>query len=198
MHKKIDIVVDIDEVLANLLPSFIEWHNSKYGTCVNPEECKTYRLWEILNTTKEDNLERIAKFFEDSHEKIMPVTDSIEGIEKLSRIAKLHLVTGRIEAQREQTKSWIEKYFNGKFSSIEFTSHYYSKNPVRKSDVCKKLGAKIIIEDDLVHAIDCAGNGIKAILLDKPWNQNVEHENIIRVKDWEQIAEIVEKIIREM
>ncbi len=47
-----------------------------------------------------------------------------------------------------------------------------------------------MIEDTKEHSELCAKDGIKTFLLDKPWNQHcVEHENIIRVKDWNEILE---------
>ncbi len=51
------------------------------------------------------------------------------------------------------------------------------------------MGIKIMIEDNPEYALDCAKNGIKTFLLDKPWNKNYsQHENLIKVKSWEEIV----------
>ena len=73
---------------------------------------------------------------------------------------------------------------------------FFSSNPYcntkgkTKGELCKDLNVDLMIEDDPKYAEDCALKGINVLLLDKPWNQNcIEHENIIRVKNWKEILE---------
>jgi len=192
---KPNIVVDIDEILADLLHSFVRWHNAEYGTHYVWKDFHTYKLWDTLDITPVETGIRVGKFFKDEGLNIKLVKGSKEGIDKISRIARLHVVTGRNENNTILTKSWLDRYFPGKFSSIEFTSHYYKEKPVRKSEICKKLKAKIIIEDDESHIIDCADNGITVIVLDRSWNHNIIHKKIIRVKSWESIVTEIKKLM---
>jgi uncharacterized HAD superfamily protein len=195
MHYTPAIVVDIDEILADTLHKLIAHDNKKLKCNHKWEEFNTYKLWKVWNCTREESVVRVNDFFEsENFSKITPVEGSQKGIEQLSRKCKLHLVTGRTDQQDIQTKEFINKYFPNKFASIEFTSHYYKETPTKKSEVCKKLNAKIIIEDDLEHAIDCANQGIKVILLNRPWNQHPNHENIIRVNSWDEIVKKVNEI----
>ena len=194
---KPDIVVDIDEVLADSLHAMLKWYNQKYHTNFEWKKCYTYKLWNVFNTSKEENALRFNKFFEECNlETIRPVEGSQEGIDRIHKIANIHVVTGRNDGQIEYTKSWLKKHFHEKFSSIEFTSHYYTEKPVKKSEVCKRLNAKIIIEDDLEHAIDCANHGVKVILLNRPWNQTAENKDIIRVDSWEEIVKTIGKLLK--
>ena len=65
-------------------------------------------------------------------------------------------------------------------------------NEKKKIKIGIDLGIDFMIEDDRKHSKNCAEKGIKCFLIDKPWNQNFEHENVIRVNGWNEILEILE------
>jgi uncharacterized HAD superfamily protein len=51
-----------------------------------------------------------------------------------------------------------------------------------------------MIEDNAQYAINLAKNGIPTILLEAPWNMDIDtttYSNIYRVKDWEEILKIL-------
>lgn len=195
MIEPLKIAIDIDEILADTLRAIIIYDNNKYRLNHKWEDFHTYRFWEVWGCTKEESVLRVSDFFGSEDAKnILPISGSIEGIETLSKKYYLHSVTGRPEKYRILTNEFIEKYHKDKFLSISYTAHYYEEKPIKKYEVCKRLNAKIIIEDDLEHAIDCADNGIIAMLLDRPWNRGVEHENIIRVNSWDEIVKNIENI----
>lgn len=102
---------------------------------------------------------------------------------------KLIVVTARIEELFwDYTKKWIEKYFPWIFDEIVFADHFHEKHK-EKSELCYDYWIEIMVEDNYDYAIELAENGIKTYLLEKPWNtwQEVNHENIIRVKSWDEI-----------
>jgi len=201
MKKFPNIILDIDEVLADTLTQVIIWHNKNYNTSLKPENFYNYKFWEIWGGTKDEAIVKVMEFFQSKYpENIMPVKGSQRGVENISKISNIHIVTSRRREFIPLTKSWLEKNFPKGFASVEFTAYYTHNNntPIKKSDVCKKLDAKIIVEDDLEHALDCAKEGIKVLLLDKPWNRDVEHDNIIRVYSWDEIVENTEKLIKEL
>ena len=52
----------------------------------------------------------------------------------------------------------------------------------------------LIIEDSLIHAIECAKNGIKVILLNKGWNQGELHTNITRINSWKEVPQLLNSL----
>jgi len=72
-----------------------------------------------------------------------------------------------------------------------FSSNPYIKTKGKtKGEICKELGIDFMIEDSVEHSEICAKEGIKVFLLNKPWNKNcIDHENIIRVKSWNEILD---------
>ena len=119
-----------------------------------------------------------------------------EGIDALLKKGyELHLVTSRPEVIKPQTEKWIKAHFPGKFTDLHhaFNPNIHKKDSKKKKwEICKEIGAGVLIEDFLPNAIGCSENGIKVYLMDAPWNQ-VEDlpENVVRVKSWKEIVEKV-------
>jgi len=67
---------------------------------------------------------------------------------------------------------------------------------MKKSAMCRTLNAKLIIEDDLMHVLDCANSGIPVLTYDKPWNQGILPNNATRVFDWRQVINEVGKFAK--
>ncbi len=59
---------------------------------------------------------------------------------------------------------------------------------------CHKLNVDIMIEDKPEVALKLANNGIRVLLFDCPYNQDIFHDNITRVYTWKQIDMEVNKI----
>lgn len=65
------------------------------------------------------------------------------------------MVTARHFVLRFATGIWLYINYKHIFNSIEF-ANFFTRFSTKKSEICKKLGATIIIEDSLENAIDCA------------------------------------------
>lgn len=62
-----------------------------------------------------------------------------------------------------------------------------------KSEVCRVLGADILVDDHIAHAEDVLSAGLKAIVFGNyPWNQRaILPKGMVRRKDWEGVKEEV-------
>ncbi len=82
---------------------------------------------------------------------------------------------------RHLVKKWVQKYGKG----FEFDSYQFSNEksaPEEKLAICTRLGINIAIDDKPDVAMKLAENGIVVLLVDAPYNQNMEkHPNIKRV-----------------
>jgi uncharacterized HAD superfamily protein len=188
------IAIDLDEVMACLLESVNDYYNKKNKTNFKVKDFYTYDWWSVWNISQEEAIEEFFIFMKSNLSKqIKPVKDAIESINILKDKFEIIVITARQEEFKEQTEEWIKKHFPGLEQSVYFTNVYSrSFKPSKKSDVALKLGVNTIIEDQVVHAYDCANKGIKVILLDSPWNQDVSGKNIERVYSWD---EIIKKLI---
>ncbi len=92
---------------------------------------------------------------------------------------------------RKMFEKWSTK--NGfKFKTIQYCSEKFS--PRDKYLACKKLNVDVMIDDKPDVALYLAENGIKVLLVDNPYNQEVNHHNITRVKNWEAIKKEIDQI----
>ncbi len=193
VSKKI-IAVDIDEILAGFIDYFIEYHNLTYKTRVTRDKVFSFDLHEVFEVTKEEIMDRMVKFGQEGHNvRISLVPGAKNGIDALLKKGyELHLVTARPTVIKPETELWINKHFPDKFTDLHnaFNSNIHQEGSKKKKwEICKEIGASVLIEDHLENAIGCAENGIRVYLMDTPWNQteNLPPE-VIRVKSWEEIT----------
>jgi uncharacterized HAD superfamily protein len=113
-----------------------------------------------------------------------------DSISELSKDYEIFFISSRVDA-RNGTLESLNKHFSDVDFKMYFSSNpYYGNEGKTKGELCKELKIDFMVEDDVRHSEVCAKEGIKVFLLDKPWNQNcVEHENIVRVKNWKEIQE---------
>lgn len=192
-HGKV-IAVDIDEVLADFFAYFVYFHNLMYKTKVSLKDTnmEKYYLNEVFEVDRAEMHIRYMEF-KALHllEQLKPIQGSQSGMKKLIKMGfEPHLVTARPQIIEEETRKWLSAHFKGIDLPIHFThpgtgaSHHF-----KKSEICKEIGAEILIDDHIENALDCAENGIKVFLMDAPWNKQEDlPEGVVRVKSWKEIT----------
>lgn len=173
------IAVDLDEVLAETFRALLKKKKWKFaGTKISYDDAVSYNLREIpkLNISKKKSV-RVYMWFllwAWLRTKISPV---VWAKTKLKEFKKkwynFHVVTARHFLLRFATGIWLFKNYRHIFDSVVF-ANFFTRFSTKKSEICKKLWATVIIEDNLDNAIDCAKEWIKVYLLDKPWNQDYD------------------------
>src|SRR3989344_9691588 len=155
--KKETIAVDIDEVTADFISYFIYFHNLMYKTSMKKNEVSSYYLYKAFNTDRKEMGIRFAEFQTlRLLERLEPAKGAIEGIKKLiSRGFSPSFVTARHRTIEKETKAWVKKYFKDIKLQIYFTHQLEGKNELKKSAICKQIGASILIDDHIENALDC-------------------------------------------
>lgn len=190
------IAVDADEILAAFLEHFLIYHNSRYETNLSKADVFSFKLEELFGIPEDEVLSRMNSYYEEGEVlKIEVVPGAIEGVNNLLKKGyELQIITARPPFYKEVTVEWVGKHFPDKFKQIHFAFNPFNKNSEKltKAQICKQIGAKVLIDDNLVNALDCAKNGILVYLMDAPWNQ-VEDlpSNIVRVKSWSEIVSLL-------
>ena len=186
------VACDLDEVLADLIPPLIHYHNTMYGTNLSKDKVHRYNLWEVWGGTKEEAINKVHDFYlTEDFKNILPVPDSQKAISVLSKKNELIIITSRPTHLYDNTISWVEKHFPNLFSEVYLTNQWSKSNPGKsKSEVCTDLGVNLLIEDSFDHAKECAQSGVKILLMDRPWNQEQNlPQGITRVKSWEEVVQ---------
>ena len=76
-------------------------------------------------------------------------------------------------------------------------SHPENGSGKSKAEICKDLNIDVMVEDSYTYSERIAKFGIPVILLNYSWNINKpETENIYRAKDWSEVPELINRIIK--
>jgi len=184
--KKLNICIDIDGTITDPY-HFIPYMNEIYNENIKAEDCYTHKLEDLYNKS----IEEILKKFHNEYSYCYKVADVVEGsheiITKLYKKHNLYFVTARSNILEQHTLEWLmEKEFPQ--IDVHLLGSYY------KVDKAKELKCDIFIEDNPDNAIDLAKEGIKVLLIETNYNKDISHDNIIRVKNWYEIGDIIKKI----
>ncbi len=171
------VAVDIDEVLAPWMEHYLKHHNLH-----RPNKLE----WQDMTRENFIDVDLVDHFYEVTQHlhKVEPLPEAKELLERLAEKYELVIVTSRREIFTEVTRNWIAKHFPEIFKDI-----LIGNLETPKSVLCKKAGAKVLIDDNLDFALECVERGIRVLLFgDYPWNKLPElPEGITRVKNWGEV-----------
>ncbi|MEK6839531.1 MAG: hypothetical protein AABX72_01205 [Nanoarchaeota archaeon] len=184
-----NIGVDCDEVLAQFIGSFLDYHNRLYGTQLCFEDCTRPELYHVLGETNAVTWQRMMDFWDTpTFDEIRPVSGSVEAVRELRKSNALEIVSSRHPGLLAKTETWIERHYEGCFSAIHFNGTDTNVLSRTKLDICRERQLDVLVEDSLSNALMCA-NGRRVYLLDKPWNQCSDlPSTITRVYYWDEVV----------
>ena len=179
------LAIDFDDILFDLNGTFTLWHNKTFATSLELQDITHYALNEIYGISNEEMNNRYYQFYETIEHSVTPmIAGAKEAVTELKKEHDLHIVTSRYDRYKKVTLNWLDCYLPQMFTEIHFTNHYETGKRT-KSEVCKEIGACLLIDDAAHHVYDATKEGIPALLLDKTWNQNDDIGKAIRVRDWD-------------
>ncbi|RZC89893.1 hypothetical protein C5167_028959 [Papaver somniferum] len=142
---------------------------------------------------------RVHEFFKTPYFKtgIHPLPGAQVTLHKLSKFCNLSVVTSRQNAIKDHTIEWLEKHFPGLFQEIHFGNHFALDGISRpKSEICRSLGAHVLIDDNPRYALECAEAGIRVLLFDYensyPWSKSESaalHPMVTKVHNWDEVEQ---------
>lgn len=195
--EKIVLAVDIDEVLGNFVSAINQFIADRYSSHHSVSEYHVYEFAKIWNCSKDEANIRVHEFFDSPYFKtaIHPIPGAQQALENLSKVCNMSIVTSRQYAIQDHTIQWIETHFPGLFQKIHFGNHFaLNGKSISKSEICRSLGAEVLIDDNPTYAIECAEAGIKVLLFDYensyPWSKTElvnGHPLVTRVHNWGEV-----------
>lgn len=197
-ERRLIIAVDCDDVLVPTAPWIINAYNEKYTTTLGLEDFYGHdpAPWGVEDMR--DASDRVGEFLQsDEHAKIIPDDNTIEIVRDLANRHELHLVTGRSEILKRLTSKMISNYFLGCFKSIELTNFYDEAHRRSKGDVCRELGADVLIDDHIEHVHSVLEVGMKEVIVfgDYPWNQSLWlPAGANRCANWDEVRDEIKRI----
>lgn len=194
--KKPVIAVDIDEVLAHHNVELVKYHNEAYGSNHTIEQYISDHWSEIWGVEKDEASRRAVAFHETGvHSRLAPINEAQDCLTQLAEHFDLHIVTARRRLIVDSTHEWVEKHYPGIFKGIRFVHVWEDLDPPSKAEVCKEIGAVLLIDDSVSHCSIAAKSGIDALLFgDYAWNRTLPEDfpdSVQRVTNWQGVIEFV-------
>jgi 5'(3')-deoxyribonucleotidase len=184
------IAIDLDDVLCNMRPALLDWHNRSAGTDWAFEDFTSFGLAAAFGISMDDERRIVHQFHTECDHKEIPVVEgSLGAIAKLSASHELYVVTSRPAEGQFIAENWVEHNFPGMFKAVVMANPYSfaGSKPTTKGEICKELGCEILIDDDARHMPSLAEHGVMMLLVSKPWNTEARLEGeVIRVEDWDE------------
>ncbi len=191
------IAVDIDEVLARGLATYLEYFNSTYDTSFTEEDFTPDKgFWEVLGVKDEDIAQVEQHYRTTMHARDwLLVPGAQEAILKLASQHELVIVSNRQTQGHEPTREWLQRNFGNSFGDVIFTEAE-RKDGVKptKAEICSRIGAAVLIEDEVKEVNACQKLGIPVVLFETRLNQGVEGEQIWRVRSWPEALRAIEEV----
>ena len=164
------------------------------------EDFFAYSFSKTLEIPPEDSYKLRDDYLNsDFFDKIQLIEGAEDGLKTLFDKHKIVFITSRPKNHLEKTKNFLKKYFPEENYSLIFSKTYDkdSSQIFDKDDYCIENGINVIVDDHNVLGYKYASKGLVVLLPDKPWNQELEHENIFRCKNWGEIVEKISEIENE-
>ncbi|MBL7059133.1 hypothetical protein ISS08_01650 [Candidatus Pacearchaeota archaeon] len=188
------IGIDIDDVITETMRGYLDEINKGREKEIDFEEVNGSLFWEkVFGFSKDQVKEFLDGFFEKKAYELDLIEGAKEGLCLLDQDHDICFITSRPIEFKEKTTEFLKKNIPGLEPKIFHSEiNVTTKEGKDKIDLCEELGIDLIIEDQKRFARTCANRGVKVILFRRPWNDNLEgHENITRVKNWEEILEVL-------
>jgi len=184
----VQIGVDIDGIIADTDTAFRKRLSEVFKRDFSRDKVKEFRYENCFNFNRKE-MDIFCGLFLDKNlwKGIKLIEGAGPALRRLKKRHSLILITGRPIEVKDATLEWLGA------KKIPFDRLYFMQGR-QKHEIARSNGHGLclFLEDHPDYAYRMAEDGVKVLLMDYPWNRNVEnHCNIQRVKDWKQINKIL-------
>lgn len=182
------IGLDVDGCLRNFLDSLVTVFKRHYPQqkIVSFDHYQVYKAFPGLSEAEVDHIWKDLYPVETIHTYAHPYPGAAEAVRYLRRMGyKTNIVTYQDRnILLEHTIKWLKKH-KIKYDALFNTSKKYEAD------------FDVLIEDNGKYITDVVNNGKKVIIMDHPYNRNLDKDvenKCVRVQNWDQVIEIFEDL----
>lgn len=191
------LILDMDGVIADLLPDYLYVYNTIFEDDLEPENIRDWRVKKhVKDVNVSEYVENIFKL-KNFYFNLKPVKDSIFAIKTLSEICEIVIVTDPFVIDDVHVRNdimlqkmlWIDK----------FLGEYININNVIFTDQKYLIQGDVIVDDNISHLLKSKEHNpnMKTILFPTPINKNEKKESFIFSPQygWNGIVKDIRKIL---
>lgn len=182
------IAIDLDNTVADYLKGATPLMKEIYGLEPNPS-IQAQRLEEVFGITSETRPTDMRKHLyiekhlfrdlpqleEENHLLTHYLRDAVEPL-------KIYFVTARDAHPviMEDTRYWLAR------NKFTYDDVFHTDE---KANFCRTAGISVMIEDEIKHITSLLEIGIDVVVMDNPWNRQIQEEQngrLRRVQNWRE------------
>ena len=193
------IALDLDDVVAGFCPAFCEYANKRWGAAIHPgiyteDWASLFGIDEAEWQMRSDEALRDMEFYSG----LAVIDGAQQTLGALHESCDIVAVTSRHMATEKTTRAWLDKHLPGLVDGVHFLGAYenidgYDAHKKTKDEICLKLGADYLIDDQPKHVLSAHRAGIGAILFgDYSWNRAADvDDGVQRAANWHEVYDIL-------
>ena len=174
--KKVTLLIDQDDVLAEYIKGVTEAYNKKYKTDISPEECNNWNLHTVFGEEVETVMHEPELF-----RHLEPTQDALEVFTRLyhSGLFEMYIVTAAQPCSVEAKHEWIKEH-------LPFF-------PEERVIVCRRkymIKGDYLLDDGMHNIEDFAKAGGTPIVFERSHNKTAPG-NYRRVTNWKNFERMI-------
>lgn len=189
------IAVDIDDVLYPFADTVIPYVHKMSGKHVTPLELFGDQKMTASGLSDTDFIRIVSEYhFEPENIHHKPLNGVLEHLTDLAIDNDVYLVTSRVHSMKNVTEQWVSMHLPGvPLKELIFVgNHWNGRVTETKAEVCKRIKADFLIEDQPRYVDMFINHPTQAILFGEyDWNRNHAASHFTRAKDWFEVRKII-------
>lgn len=166
------IAIDIDDTLADSTEALRRQVNLLLGEGLSADDYKQpgkywgyYRqVWERHGIADKLDFHELKRQMEVDQSHVPLISGADTAMQILNRHADIYLVTSRDQLWENATRQWFRRQFANDDISLHFCESHKDDTAQTKGQLCKELGAELLIDDNPEHCRTALDEGIDAML----------------------------------
>lgn len=196
--RSLTIAVNCDDVLLPSTEYIVNIYNKMFGTSVRVDGAHLpgNNDWGADREVVHQRIDGIQRSRE--YGLVKPFEAAIEVVRRLATSHELHLVTARQPSVVVVTQQMLDIYFTDFFVAIEHVGMEGTKG-----DICARIGADVLIDDNVKHLQNAYEHGMSHDGLlwfgDYPWQAEqaqIAGRPPVRCKSWGDIERVINQLAR--
>lgn len=194
------IAIDIDDTLTDSTETVRRLVNEKLGVNLSreaylvPDQYWGYwdRVWERNGIGERITYADILQQFIDGlHPPFLP--DAEAAIAQLAKRYDVIVVTSRDQVREVTTRQWLEEHFDGRIKDVCFTTSHDETKEFTKGQLCRQLGASLLVDDNVEHCQSALDEGLEAILFGAYGWQHHAPAGMRRRANWREVMGVLDE-----
>lgn len=191
------IASDLDDCQVECVPALVRFLQ-RQGFRIEFEDFRQYGIAQSLgdlgySVTPEEEDKLFLDFYDsEEFENLQPAEGAVEGIAALCQLGAVFNITARDVSMEMRTRELVSRHFGNNVRDVLFSHNRRNPMPMpSKGEYCRRLGAKVFIDDHYKHLEDCVGIVPLVFSFPRPWNAGRIPEGVIVVQDYLQVCEVL-------